>query len=173
MAMLQGAPPLLIALAVSLCMALAVWYLARVERRTRRIRLHSRRAVGRPILITWNDDTGDRRSEEGFCQNVSTGGIGLALPCPLKPHTRLEFQLSEPRLSGTGLVCRCTRVAERYLVGVRFDPWMRAAMSLQLQEAGGESGHSQPESEQSPRPLPEDLPQECPGRGSNGIGDPR
>ena len=33
---------------------------------------------------------------------ISTGGMGLELSFPLKPGTSLDFQMSEPKLSGSG-----------------------------------------------------------------------
>ena len=112
---------------VVLCfVALTVWAVAFAARRIRPARIHDRRLVGRPVLISWRDSVGFRESDDGFCQDLSAGGMALDLPFPLKVHTRLNLRMSEAKLSGRGVVRRCTRVGPRYFVGVQFDYLTRA-----------------------------------------------
>ena len=101
--------------------ALTVYSVAFAARRIRPARLHDRRWVGRPVLISWRDGVGFRQSDDGFRQDLSAGGMALDLPFPLKVHTRLILKMSEAKLSGRGIVRRCTRVGLRYSVGVQFD----------------------------------------------------
>ena len=82
--------------------------------------------VGRPVLISWRDGVGLRQSDDGFCQDISVGGVALELPFPLSVRTRLNLRISEAKLSGMGVVRRCTRVGPRYVVGVQFDRLTRA-----------------------------------------------
>ena len=112
---------LLAALVALCCAALTIYSVAFAARRIRPARLHKRRFVGRPVLISWRDGVGLRQSDEGFCQDVSVGGMALEWPFPLKVGTRLSLQISEARLSGTGVVRRCTPIGPRYVVGVKFD----------------------------------------------------
>src|SRR5512147_1693430 len=85
---------LLIALVLFCCVALTIYAVVLAVRRIRPARLHERRSVGRPVLISWRDGVGLRQSD-GFCQDVSAGGMSLALPFPLKVRTRLKVQMSE------------------------------------------------------------------------------
>ena len=110
---------LLVAFVLSCCVALAIYAVVLAVRRIRPARLHERRSVGRPVLISWRDAVGLRQSD-GFCQDVSTGGMSLELPFPLKVRTRLKVQMSEANLSRVGVVRRCTCVGPRYVVGVKF-----------------------------------------------------
>ena len=117
---------LLAALVVLCCAALTIYSVAFAARRIRPARIHDRRLVGRPVLISWRDGVGFRESDDGFCQDLSAGGMALDLPFPLKVHTRLNLRMSEAKLSGRGVVRRCTRVGPRYSVGVQFDSLTRA-----------------------------------------------
>ncbi|MFB3777933.1 MAG: PilZ domain-containing protein [Bryobacteraceae bacterium] len=114
------------AMAILSCAAIAGYALVVVARSARKQRLYERRAVGRPVWISWRDAVGLRESDDGFCQDLSKGGAALELPFPLKVRTRLNIRMSEAGLSGTGVVCRCTRVGPRYVVGVEFDRLNRA-----------------------------------------------
>ena len=120
---------LLAALVTLCCVALTIWSVAFAVRRIRPARLHERRFVGRPVLISWRDGVGLRQSDEGFCQDVSAGGMAVELPFPLKVRTRLILRVSEAKLSGTGVVRRCTRIGPRYVVGVKFDRLTRALIT--------------------------------------------
>ena len=120
---------LLATLAALCCIALAVYLAAFAARLFRPVRVHKRRLVGRPVLISWCDGVGFRQSDDGFCQNVSDGGMALEWPFPLKVGTRLSLRISEAKLSGTGVVRRCTRFGPRYLVGVKFDRMTRALLN--------------------------------------------
>ena len=117
---------LLIALVLFCCVALTIYAVVLAVRRIRPARLHERRIVGRPVLISWRDGVGLRQSDEGFCKDVSAGGMSLALPFPLKVRTRLNVQMSESKLSRVGVVRRCTCNGPRYVVGVKFDRLTRA-----------------------------------------------
>ena len=117
---------LLGALVLLCCVALTMCSVAFAARRLRRARIHKRRLVGRPVLVSSRDGVGLRQSDDGFCQDASTGGMALELPFPLKVRTRLDLRVSEAKLSGTGIVCRCTRIGPRYAVGVKFDRLTRA-----------------------------------------------
>jgi hypothetical protein len=110
--------PLLAALC---CAAAAVGFAIFVARRLRPRRLAARKFVGRPILVVWRSSQELRQSDEGFCRDISPGGIGLDWPHPLKVGTRVSLRMSEGRLAGTGVVKRCNRSGERYDIGVQFD----------------------------------------------------
>ncbi len=116
---------LLIALVLFCCVALTIYAVVLAVRRIRPARLHERRIVSRPVLISWRDGVGLRQSN-GFCQDVSAGGMSLELPFPLKVRTRLNVQMSEAKLSRLGVVRRCTCNGPRYVVGVKFDRLTRA-----------------------------------------------
>ena len=120
---------LLAALVVLCYLAVILYSLAFAMRRTRRIRLHERRFVGHPVRISWRDGVGLRETDDGFCRDVSNGGMAVELPFPLKVHTRLNLRVSEPKLSGIGVVRRCTRIGAQYVVGVKFDRLTRALIS--------------------------------------------
>ena len=120
---------LLTALVIVCCVAVAICTVVFAARRIRPARLHERRAVGRPVLVSWRDSVGPKKSDEGFCQDVSAGGMAVELPFPLKVRTRLSLRLSEAKMSGVGVVRRCTRVGPRFVVGVKFDRLTRALMS--------------------------------------------
>jgi hypothetical protein len=120
---------LLAALAILGCVVLAAWTVAFAVRSLRRSRLHERRHVGRPVLISWQDGVGLRQSDDGFCKDISGGGMALDLPFPLKVHTRLNLRMAEAKLSGTGVVSRCRRIGPRYVVGVEFDRPTRALVN--------------------------------------------
>ena len=120
---------LLLALVLLCCAVLAVYVIAFAARRMRPTRLHKRLLVGRPVLISWRDGVGFRESDDGFCKDVSVGGMALELPFPLKVRTRLNLRVSEAKLSGIGVVRRCIRVGPRYVVGVRFDRLTRALIN--------------------------------------------
>jgi len=135
LAQLRWEQQLVVALVVLCCIALVAWSVAFAVRSTRPRRLHERRLIGRPVMLYWRDSVGLKQSDDGLCQDLSTGGMALKLPFPLKMGTRLNFRLSEANLSGSGVVYRCTRIASRYAVGVKFDPLMRPIVSLQLHKA--------------------------------------
>ncbi|HSW48927.1 MAG TPA: PilZ domain-containing protein [Bryobacteraceae bacterium] len=116
---------LLVVTAILSCVAAAICAAVLVARSTRRLRLHERRPVGRPVWISWRDGVGLRESDDGFCQDLSNSGAALDLPFPLKVRTKLNVRMSEARLSGAGVVRRCTRVGPRYVVGVKFDSLKR------------------------------------------------
>jgi len=119
------------------CIALVAWSVRCAARSIRPKRVSTRRFIGRPVLVSWRDGVGFRESDDGCCRDISTGGMALELPFPLKVRTRLNFRVSEENLSGSGVVCRCKPTGSQYAVGVRFDPLMRSAVSLQLQNHGG------------------------------------
>lgn len=121
LAWMQGEAPLQVALLITGCAALVVGSIAVAARRLRPTRLDQRRFVGRPVLISWRDRVGLRQSDDGFCQDISAGGMGLDLPFPLRVGTRLKLRISEAQLSYSGIVKRCTRTGPRYLVGVQCD----------------------------------------------------
>jgi len=112
---------LLAALVAFCCVALAISSVAFAVRRIRGSRFHERRYVGRPVLISWRDGGALRQFDEGFCQDMSAGGMALELPFPLKVRTRLSLRMSATNLSGTGVVRHCTSSGPLYVVGVRFD----------------------------------------------------
>ena len=121
---------ILAALVIFCCAAITVCAVAFAVRSMRRSRLHSRRPVGRPVFISWRDGVGLRQSDDGFCRDISTGGMALDLPFPLKPRTELNLRMSEAKFSGTGVVRRCTSTGQRYIVGVKFDRFTRALVTL-------------------------------------------
>jgi len=120
---------LLTALVILCCVAITIYAVTFAARRIRPARLDERRLVGRPVLISWRDRVGLKQSDEGFCQDVSAGGMAVELPFPLKVGTRLSLRISEAKLSGMGAVRRCTRVGPRFVVGVKFDRLTRALTS--------------------------------------------
>ena len=126
---LRSEQQLLAALVALCCAALTIYSVAFAARRIRPARLHKRSLVGRPVLISWRDGVGFRQSDEGFCQDISVGGMALEWPFPLKVGTRLSLRISEAKLSGTGVVRRCTRIGPRYFVGVKFDRLTRALLN--------------------------------------------
>ena len=111
------------------CVGLAICSVAFAARRIRGARVYERRFVGRTVAISWRDGVGLRQSDDGFCRDISAGGMALDLPFPLKLRTRLNLRMSEAKLSGTGVVRRCTRIGPRYVVGVKFDRLTRALTS--------------------------------------------
>ena len=119
------------------CITLVAWSVRFAARSTRPKRLSTRRFIGRPVMVSWRDRVGFKESHEGFCQDISTGGMALELPIPIRLRTRLNFRVSEENLSGSGVVCRCKPTGSLYRVGVRFDPLMRSVVSLQLEDHGG------------------------------------
>jgi hypothetical protein len=121
---------LLAALVILCCAVLTVCAVVFAVRSMRQPRLHARRPVGRPVFISWRDGVGLRQSDDGFCRDISAGGMALDLPFPLKPRTELNLRMSEAKFSGTGVVRRCTRAGPRYLVGVKFDRLTRALVNL-------------------------------------------
>jgi hypothetical protein len=121
LAWMQGETPLQLALLFFCCTTLVVGSIALAARRLRPTRLEERRVVGRPVLISWRDCVGLRQSDDGLCQNISAGGMGLDLPFPLKVGTHLKLRMSEAQLSCSGVVKRCTRMGPRYVVGVQYD----------------------------------------------------
>jgi hypothetical protein len=125
---------LLAALVALCCVALTIGSVALAARRIRPTRLQERRFVGRPVLISWQEGVGLRQSDEGFCRDVSAGGMAVELPFPLKARTCLFLRVSESKLSGLGVVRRCTRIGPRYLVGIKFDPHTRSLVSLERTE---------------------------------------
>jgi PilZ domain len=126
---------LLAALVVLCCAVLTIYSLAFAAPRIRPCRLHKRRFVGRPVLISWRDAVGLMQSDDGVCQDLSDGGMALELPFPLKVRTRLNLRMPEAKLFTAGVVRRCSRVAPRYVgknayvVGVKFDCLTRALIS--------------------------------------------
>jgi hypothetical protein len=107
---------------VTLCLvSAAILSVAFAARRLRRSRVHERRFVGRPVAISWRDGVGTLTSDDGFCRDLSAGGMALDLPFRLRSRTRLKIRLSEMKFSGTGMVRRCVRSGPRYTVGVEFD----------------------------------------------------
>jgi hypothetical protein len=121
---------LLAALVVLCSVALAICATAFAARRIRPARVQHRRLVGRPVLISWRDSIGLRQSDDGFCRDVSDGGVALDLPFPLKVRTRLNLRVSEANLSGMGVVRHCTKVGLRFVVGVEFDRLTRSFIAL-------------------------------------------
>jgi hypothetical protein len=113
--------PLLVALVLLCGVTLTVFAVGFAARRIRPPRLHDRSIVGRPVLISWRDGVGPRKSDDGFCQDLSVGGASLLLPFPLDVRTRVNLQMSEVKLSHEGVVRRCGRIGRQYLVGVQFD----------------------------------------------------
>jgi len=126
---LRSEQQLLTALVILCCVAITIYAATFGARRIRPARLHERRLVGRPVLISWRERVGPKQSDEGFCQDVSAGGMAAELPFPLKVGTRLSLRMSEAKLSGMGAVRRCTRVGPRFLVGVKSDRLTRALTS--------------------------------------------
>lgn len=120
---------LLAALVLLCCAALTIYSVVSAARRIRPARLHERRFVGHPILISWHDGVGFRKSDDGFCQDLSVGGTTLLLPFPLRVSTRLNVRMSEAKLSSTGVVRRCTCIGPKYVVGVQFDRLTRALIN--------------------------------------------
>ena len=120
---------LLAALVLLFCATLTICSVVFAARRIRPARLHERSLVGRPVLISWRDGVGLRQSDDGFCQDISVGGMALELPFPLRLRTRLNLKVPEAKLSGTGVVRRCARIGPRYVVGVQFDRLTRALIN--------------------------------------------
>ncbi len=125
---------LVVALVALCCIVLVAWSVTFALRAIRPQRREERHLVGRPIMLSWRDGVGFRQSDHGFCQDISTGGMALDLPFPLRVRTRLNFRLAEGKLSGSGAVYRCTRNYSRYAVGVKFDSLTRPIVSLQFRK---------------------------------------
>jgi len=133
---------LLAALVVLCCAALTIYSVAFAARRIRPPRLHERRLAGHPVLISWRDGVGLRQSDDGLCQDLSAGGMALALPFPLKVSTRLSLRVSEAKLSAAGVVRRCDHIGPRYIVGVQFDRLSRALNNPSNSHSGVENGNA-------------------------------
>ncbi len=114
-------PLLQLAVALSCSAIVVVGSILFVAKRLRPHRRQQREFVGRPVLVRWVERAGPRQSDDGFCEDLSTEGIGMDLPFRLRVGSRVDVRMSEANLSRSGIVRRCTRHGERYAVGVAFD----------------------------------------------------
>ena len=104
---------LLVVFVLLCCAALAIYAIAFAARTIRPTRLHKRQLVGRPVLISWRDGVGFRESDEGFCQDISVGGMALVLPFPLQGAYAPEF----PDVRGEAVGHRRCAVGHREAAG--------------------------------------------------------
>lgn len=118
---IQGETHLQWALAASCSAVVAIGSILFAARRFCAPRRERRRYVGRPVLVCWRDREVPRQSDDGFCEDLSSGGMGLDLPFPLAIGTRVNLRMSEAKLSRSGVVRRCARAQRGFAVGVQFD----------------------------------------------------
>ena len=83
------------------------------------LRKYPRYPLVAPLQVSWKDARGIDWNHEGYCLETSVGGLKMMLSHAVPTDTSVTLRMPEPQFNGSAVVCHCTLVGPRYLIGWR------------------------------------------------------
>jgi|GEM_PF-6768883 hypothetical protein len=106
---------------LALCISATVGAIAWTVRRIKHLRAHWRHPLSSAVEVHWWDEQkGDNKESQGWCRDISKGGLKMQLREPIPPGTSVRVRIIDSGITRLASVRYCTPSRPGFIIGIQF-----------------------------------------------------